>query len=213
MANRCYAFFAQCLRFPAWEQPLSPAWGRLRFPAWEHLQSLPGTLASTLPGYACQFPAWGRLPVPAWDACWCPAWARLPIPCLGTFCQFFFFFFAHILKPDMPRTHCALYVYFSKECDARSKANARAIESDSAAGRSCMRRQAGEQKEMRGKKLRENASQERKGVGGGLSFVASLTRPSKIEGCWCGACVVHASCMWCMRSRRQDVGVACMHDA
>ena len=47
---------------------------------------------------------------------------------------------------------------------------ARAIESDSAAGRSCMRRQAGEQKEMRGKKLGENASQERKGVGGRVVF-------------------------------------------
>ena len=163
MANRCYAFFAQCLRFPAWEQPLSPAWGRLRFPAWEHLQSLPGTLASTLPGYACQFPAWERLPVPAWDACWCPAWARLPIPCLGTFCQFFFFFlrmFSSLIchGPTVP----CMYILAKNVMP-----EARAIESDSAAGRSCMRRQAGEQKEMRGKKLGENASQERKGVGEG----------------------------------------------
>ena len=97
----------QCLQFPAWEQPLSPAWGRLRFPAclgnicqcpaWARLQSLPGTLATSLPGNACQFPAWERLPVcmsclgmlavPAWDACQYPAWERLPVPCLGTFCS------------------------------------------------------------------------------------------------------------------------------
>ena len=51
----------QCLQFPAWEQPLSPAWGRLRFPAWEHLP----------------VPCLSMFAVPAWDA--------LPVPCLGTF--------------------------------------------------------------------------------------------------------------------------------
>ena len=59
----------QCLQFPAWEQPLSPAWGRLQFPAWEHLP----------------VPCLGTFAVPAWDACQFPAWERLPVPCLGTF--------------------------------------------------------------------------------------------------------------------------------
>ena len=92
-------------------------------------------------------PCLGTFAVPAWDACQYPAWVRLPVPCLGTLASpclgrllvpclgtltdplpgnvlpVFFFFFAHILKPDMPRTHCALYVYFSKERDARSKSN------------------------------------------------------------------------------------------
>ena len=63
----------QCLQFPAWEQPLSPAWGRLRFPAWEHLP----------------VPCLGTFAVPAWDACQFPAWERLPVsmPCLGTLCS------------------------------------------------------------------------------------------------------------------------------
>ena len=85
----------QCLQFPAWEQPLSPAWGRLRFPAWEHLP-VPCLGTFAVPAWdACQFPAWERLPVcmpclgmlavPAWDACQFPAWERLPVPCLGTF--------------------------------------------------------------------------------------------------------------------------------
>ena len=97
----------QCLQFPAWEQPLSPAWGRLRFPAWEHLPvpclgtfcspclgRLPvpclGTLASVhaLPGHACS-PCLGRLPVPCLgtlasslpgNVCQCPAWARFAVP-------------------------------------------------------------------------------------------------------------------------------------
>ena len=84
----------QCLQFPAWEQPLSPAWGRLRFPAWEHLP-VPCLGTFAVPAWdACQFPAWERLPVcmpclgmlavPAWDACQFPAWERLPVPCLGT---------------------------------------------------------------------------------------------------------------------------------
>ena len=58
----------QCLQFPAWEQPLSPAWGRLRFPAREHLP----------------VPCLGTFAVPAWEACQFPAWERLPVPCLGT---------------------------------------------------------------------------------------------------------------------------------
>ena len=73
-----------CLQFPAWEQPMSPAWGRLRFPAWEHLP-VPCLGTFAVPAWdACQFPAWERLPVcmpclgmlavPAWDACQCPAW-------------------------------------------------------------------------------------------------------------------------------------------
>ena len=85
----------QCLQFPAWEQPLSPAWGRLRFPAWQHLP-VPCLGTFAVPAWdACQFPAWERLPVcmpclgmlvvPAWDACQFPAWERLPVPCLGTF--------------------------------------------------------------------------------------------------------------------------------
>ena len=59
----------QCLQFPAWEQPLSPAWRRLQFPAWEHLP----------------VPCLGTFAVPARDACQFPAWERLPVPCLGTF--------------------------------------------------------------------------------------------------------------------------------
>ena len=93
----------QCLQFPAWEQPLSPAWGRLRFPAWEHLpvpcfgtlQSLPGTLASSLPGNACQCacPAWACLQslpgtlassLPG-NVCQCPAWARFAVPAWDDF--------------------------------------------------------------------------------------------------------------------------------
>ena len=85
----------QCLQFPAWEQPLSPAWGRLQFPAWEHLP-VPCLGTFAVPAWdPCQFPAWERLPVcmpclgmlavPAWDACQFPAWDRLPAPCLGTF--------------------------------------------------------------------------------------------------------------------------------
>ena len=62
-----FAKLFQCLKFPAWEQPLSPAWGRLRFPAWEHLP----------------VPCLGTFVVPAWDACQFPAWERLPVPCLG----------------------------------------------------------------------------------------------------------------------------------
>ena len=58
----------QCLQFPAWEQPPSPAWGRLRSPAWEHLP----------------VPCLGTLAVPAWDARQFPAWEQLPVPCLGT---------------------------------------------------------------------------------------------------------------------------------
>ena len=59
----------QCLQFPAWEQPLSPAWGCLRFPAWEHFA----------------VPCLGTFAVPAWDACQVPASKRLPgcMPCLG----------------------------------------------------------------------------------------------------------------------------------
>ena len=57
----------QCLQFPAWEQPLSPSWGRLRFPAWEDLSvRCLGTFA---------LPAWDACQFPAWDACQCPAWA------------------------------------------------------------------------------------------------------------------------------------------
>ena len=96
----------QCLQFPAWEQPLSPVWGRLRFPAWEHLP-VPCLGTFAVPVWsACQFPAWERLPMcsmpslgmlavpawdtcqlqfPAWDACQFPAWECLPVPFLGTF--------------------------------------------------------------------------------------------------------------------------------
>ena len=100
----------QCLQFPAWEQPLSPAWGRLRFPSWEHLpvpclgrfavpawdacqfpawEGLPvpclGTLASSLPGNVCQYPAWAGLQSLPGTLCQVPAWERLPMPCLGMF--------------------------------------------------------------------------------------------------------------------------------
>ena len=91
----------QCLQFRAWEQPLSPAWGRLQFPAWEHLP-VPCLGTFAVPAWdACQFPA---LPGNACQ-CACPAWACLQslqlsgmlastLPgivcqcpgCLGTFC-------------------------------------------------------------------------------------------------------------------------------
>ena len=213
MANRCYAFFAQCLRFPGLGTATVPCLGTSTVPCL-------GTFA--VPAWdACQYPAWVRLPVPCLGTLASPCLGRLLVPCLGTLTNslpgnvlpvffFFFFFFLRTFSSLIchgPTVPC-MYILAKNVMP-----EARAIESDSAAGRSCMKRQAGEQKEMRGKRLGENASQERKGVEGGLSFVASLTRPSKIEGCWCGACVVHASCMWCMRSRRQDVGVACVHDA
>ena len=76
----------QCLQFPAWEQPLSPAWGRLRFPAWEHLP----------------VPCLGTFAVPAWDACQFPAWERLPVPCLGTFASALP---GHVLQ-SLPGTLC-----------------------------------------------------------------------------------------------------------
>ena len=102
----------QCLQFPAWEQPLSPAWGRLRFPAWEHLP-VPCLGTFAVPAWdACQFPAWERLPVcmpclgmlavPAWDACQFPAWERLPVPCLGTFASALP---GHVLQ-SLPGTLC-----------------------------------------------------------------------------------------------------------
>ena len=102
----------QCLQFPAWEQPLSPAWGRLRFPAWEHLP-VPCLGTFAVPAWdACQFPAWERLPVcmpclgmlavPAWDACQFPAWERLPVPCLGTFASALP---GHVLQ-SLPETLC-----------------------------------------------------------------------------------------------------------
>ena len=104
----------QCLQFPAWEQPLSPAWGRLRFPAWEHLP-VPCLGTFAVPACdACQFPAWERLPVcmpclgmlavPAWDACQFPAWERLPVPCLGTFASALP---GHVLQ-SLPGTLCQL---------------------------------------------------------------------------------------------------------
>ena len=81
----------QCLHFPAWEQPLSPAWGRLRLPCL-------GTFARALPGHVCS-PCQGRLPVPCLGTfasalhghvcsmpgtlCQFPDWERLPVPCLG----------------------------------------------------------------------------------------------------------------------------------
>ena len=83
----------QCLQFPAWEQPLSPAWGCLRFPAWEHLpvpclgtfaSALPGHVLQSLPGTFCQFPAWERLPMPCLGMFASPCLGRLPVPCLGT---------------------------------------------------------------------------------------------------------------------------------
>ena len=97
---------------PAWDAFQFPAWERLPVSCLETLASVHalfghacsprlgrllvpclGTLASSLPGNACQFPAWERLPVPClWtlasslpgNACQFPAWERLPVPCLGT---------------------------------------------------------------------------------------------------------------------------------
>ena len=89
---------------PAWGTFAVPAWDACQFPAWETLASvhaLPGhacspclgrlpvpclgTLASSLPGNACQFPAWERLPVPCLGTFCSPCLDALPVPCLGTF--------------------------------------------------------------------------------------------------------------------------------
>ena len=87
----------QFLQFPAWEQPLSPTWGRLQFPAWEHLPVLCLDMFAVAAWDACKFPACerllvcmpclGMLAVPAWDACQSRAWERLPVPCLRNVCQ------------------------------------------------------------------------------------------------------------------------------
>ena len=56
-------------------------------PAWARLQSMSGTLASSLPSWerlpVC-IPCLGMLAVPSWNACQFAAWERLPVPCLGT---------------------------------------------------------------------------------------------------------------------------------
>ena len=88
VANRCltalHSALLQCLQFPAWEQPLSSAWGRLRFPAYEHLP-LPwlGTFAVSA-WDACQFTASERLPVcmSCLDMLAVPACGRLPVSCI-----------------------------------------------------------------------------------------------------------------------------------
>ena len=73
-------------------------------PAWARLQSLPGTLASSLPGERLPvcMPCLGMLAVPAWDACQFPAWERLPVPCLGTFASALP---GHVLQ-SLPGTLC-----------------------------------------------------------------------------------------------------------
>ena len=73
-------------------------------PAWARLQSLPGTLASSLPGNACQCacPAWACLQSLPGTACQFPAWERLPVPCLGTFASALP---GHVLQ-SLPGTLC-----------------------------------------------------------------------------------------------------------
>ena len=59
-------------------------------------QFLPGTLASTLPGYACQFPGWNAcqsLPGTLAGALPGHAWEQSPVPCRRTYASFFSLFF------------------------------------------------------------------------------------------------------------------------
>ena len=157
----------------------SPCLGRLPVPCLGTLasslpgnacQSLPGTLAGALPGHAYRFPAWER------------------------FASFFFFLrtFSSLIchGPSMPCMYVLAKNVMPEARQKQEQLNQTVQQEGHAWGDKEESRKKWEKRSWE----RTHHKREREWGEGCLLWLRWQDQ-SKIEGCWCGACVVHASCM------------------